>query len=229
MKFSIVIPSFGQAQYLTEAIDSALSQTYPDVEVIVVDDGSIDGSLEIARSYLPRIKLIEQKNKGLASARNAGIMNATGEYVLPLDADDILSRVCVEKIAAKAEETNADVIGPSIRCFGKAGQDVILMPDPTFEDFKEGNRLAYCSAIKREALLEVGGYSSKMDPLGGFEDLHLWYTLMERNKKIVTIQEPLVMYRIKEDSMYTRTKGKEKDLWAQIVKDFPHTKDHAKT
>lgn len=229
MRFSIIIPSFGQAQYLAEAIESALTQTHQDVEVIVIDDGSVDGSLEIARAYVPRVKLIQQKNRGLASARNTGIMNATGDYVLPLDADDVLFLSCVQRMAEKIEDTCADVVAPSIHCFGKGDQDVILMPNPTFDDFKEGNRLAYCSAIKREALLEVGGYSPKMDSLGGWEDLHLWYDLLSRGKKIVTIQEPLVKYRTKTESMWTKAEKNKVALWAQITKDFPQTKDHAKS
>ena len=231
MRFSIVIPSFGQAQYLTEAINSALSQTYKDLEIIVVDDGSNDGSLEVAREYVPHIKLIEQKNKGLASARNAGIMNVIGDYIFFLDADDILLPKCIQKIVEKIEETNADVVCPSIRSFGEniMEQDVILMPSPTFHDFKIGNRLAYCCAIKREALLGVGGFSPKMDVLGGWEDLWMHYALMEKGKKIVTIQEPLVMYRVKEKSMWREAEQNKEALWAQIVKDFPQTKDHAKS
>ena len=230
MKISIVIPSFGQAQYLSEAIESALNQTYKDIEIILVDDGSIDRSLEIAKSYEPKIKVIATTNRGLASARNAGIMNATGIYVLPLDADDILVETAVERVVERAKETDADIIGLSIRCFGLHNQDVILMSDPKLEDFKAGNRLAYCSAIKREALLETGGYSSKMDVLGGWEDLSLWYDLLLRGKKIVTIPEILMLYRTKEKSMWIETEKpeKKKALWEQIVKDFPQIKDHAK-
>ena len=231
MKISIVISSFGQAQFLPEAIESALNQTHIDTEIILVDDGSQDGSLEIARSYEPRIKVIATTNRGLASARNCGIMNATGEYILPLDSDDILVETAVERVVEKAKETDADIIGLSIRCFGRFQQDTILIPEPKLEDFKAGNRLAYCSAIKREALLETGGYSSKMDVLGGFEDLHLWYDLLLRGKKIVTIPEILMLYRTKENSMWTETEKpeKKKALWEQIVKDFPEIKDHAKT
>jgi glycosyltransferase involved in cell wall biosynthesis len=230
MKVSIIIPSYGQAQFLSEAIESALSQTYEDVEVIVVDDGSTDGSLDIARSYGPQVKVIATTNRGLASARNTGIMNATGEWILPLDADDILREKAVERIVEYARETDADIIGLSVRCFGKYDQDVILIPDPTLEDFKIGNRLAYCSAIKRSALLECGGYSAKMDVLGGWEDLSLWYDLLLRGKKIVTIPEILMFYRTKENSMWVETTKKEKNnkLWDQIIKDFPPKKDHAK-
>lgn len=228
MKCSIIIPSYGQAQYLSQAIESALGQTYKDTEVIVIDDGSTDGSLEIAKGYVPRVKLVAQANKGLASARNAGIMNSRGEYIFPLDADDILAADCIEKVIETAMGTHADVIAPSLLCFnGELAQETILIPNPTFDDFKEGNRIAYCSAIRRDALLEVGGYSPKMDTLGGWEDLWMWYALMERGKKIVTIPEPLVFYRVKENSMWKDAQKNSKALWAQIVKDFPHTKEHA--
>jgi len=229
MKISIIIPSFGQAQFLPEAIESALNQTYQDIEIIVIDDGSLDGSLHIAKSYEPKIKVISTTNRGLASARNTGIMNSTGLYILPLDADDILLENAVEQIVKKAKETNADVIGLSIRCFGLVNQDVILIPNPTFDDFREGNRLAYCSAIKKETLLETGGYSPKMDILGGWEDLALWYDLMRREKKIVTIPEILMLYRTKEKSMWKETEKNKIKLWEQINKDFPETKSHAKS
>ncbi len=223
MKFSVVIPSFGQAKYLEGAIRTALGQTYENIEVIVVDDGSTDGSLQIAESFGNRIQIIRQVNKGLASARNAGIMNATGDYIFPLDADDLMFNTCIERIADIASTSQADVIAPSLRCFRDGSeeyQDTILKLYPTFDDFKEGNRLPYCSAIYRNALLETGGYSPKM--VWGAEDLHLWYDLMTRGKTILTLQEPLVLYRVKENSMWTETKKHEKEFMEQLRKDFPN-------
>lgn len=218
MTLSIVIPSYGQAEYLPEAIESALNQTVP-CQVIVVDDGSIDDSLVIAKTYQPQITLVSQVNKGLASARNTGIMGATGDYVLFLDADDILELNCVEKILEVAEKTEADIIAPSIKCFGLGTQTAILMENPTLEDFKVGNRIAYSSAVKTTALKAVGGYSSKM--VEGFEDLHLWINLLTRGSRIVTIPEPLVRYRIKAQSMITEANKHKDKLMAQIYKDFP--------
>lgn len=232
MKITIGIPAYKQDEFLADAIESALAQTYKDIEIIVVNDGSPDKTKSIAESYIPlslgKLKVINQANKGLASARNTAIMNMTGDYFLPLDSDDILMENCVERIVETIQKTGADIVAPSIRCFGLGHNDTILIPEPSFDDFKAGNRLAYCSAIKKEALLECGGYSPRMDALGGWEDLHLWYDLMERGKRIVTIPEPLVMYRTKEESMWTKTKGNEEKLWAHIIKDFPQTKDHAK-
>ena len=232
MRISIIIPSFGQAQYLREAIDSALSQTYPSIEIIVVDDGSHDGSLEIAKSYGDKINLIVQKNKGLASARNTGIMNSSplSSYIFFLDADDFLLPHGIERIVENAKESNADVICPSLICFDEEGnqRETILLPEPNFSDFKEGNRLAYCCAYKRAALLEVGGYSPKMDVLGGWEDLWMHYAMLENGKKIITIQQPLVMYRVKEQSMWKEAEKNKGALWAQIVKDFPSAVAHRK-
>lgn len=233
IRVSIGIPAYKQDEFLPEAIESALAQTYKNIEIIVVNDGSPDKTQTIAESYIPlssgKLKVINQVNKGLASARNTAIMNMTGDYFLPLDSDDVLMENCVDRIVEVIEKTHADVVAPSIRCFGLGHNDTILMPSPTFDDFKTGNRLAYCSAIKKEALLECGGYSPRMDTLGGWEDLSLWYDLMGRGKKIVTIQEPLVMYRTKTESMWTKAEQNKGALWAQLIKDFPQVKNHAKS
>lgn len=211
------IPAYGQDSTMLDAIDSALEQTVP-CEIIVVVDGSPDRSLEYARTYESKgVKVINQVNKGLASARNTAIMNMAGDYFLPLDADDILLPNCVEKIEEKIKETNADIIGLSFQEFGISNAYVILMPNPKLEDFKTGNRLAYCSAIKKEALLEVGGYSPKM--VFGYEDLHLTIDLLKRGKSVAVIQEPVWLYRTKTISMMTESLKHHNELMDQIKKD----------
>ena len=214
---TIGIASYNQQEYLVDAIESALSQTIP-CEVIVCNDGSTDNSLEVARKY--PVKVIDQVNKGLASARNSIIMNMTNDWILFLDADDILLPNCVEKIQEKIKETDVDIISPSFKTFGTSNETIILMENPKLEDFKIANRIAYCSAIKREALLEVGGYSPRM--IWGWEDLHLWINLLSRGKKIATIQEPLWLYRTKEISMWTESMKHSEELTNQIKKDFPN-------
>ena len=217
MKISVIIPAYKQEQYLPDAIESCLTQLVKPDEIIVVDDGSPDRTAEIAAKY--PVKLIRQVNKGLASARNAGIMNATGDWILPLDSDDILLDDCIKRILEAAGETDADVIAPSFKEFGVRQTQIILMPDPKLEDFKKANRIGYCSAIKREALLEVGGYSPKM--IWGYEDLALWVALLTRGKRIVTIPEILWLYRTKEHSMINDSIAHHEELMAQIFKDFP--------
>jgi len=228
MKVTVAIPCYKQAEYLPDAIESALNQTYKNIEVIVVNDGSPDYTSEIAKKY--PVKLIEQVNKGLASARNSAIMAMRGQYFLPLDADDILLEDCVKELVRVAKATQADVIAPSLKTFGTSSETVTLMASPTIDDFRVGNRIGYFSMIKRSALQEVGGYSPRMDALGGWEDYHLWFDLLTRGKKIVTIPQPLVLYRTKTDSMWQDSLKHSKELWGQIHKDFPHIlpKDLAK-
>lgn len=222
-KVTIAIPCWNQSQYLPEAIESALGQTYKNIEVIVVNDGSPDNTEEVAKNY--PVKVINQVNKGLSSARNTALMNATGDYFIPLDADDILLPNAVEKLLCIAQESNADSVVPSIHCFGYAEQDVILMPYPKLDDFKEGNRLVYCQLFKTEVLKEIGGYSSRMDK--GWEDLHLTYNLLLQGKNIVTTQEILLLYRTKKESMWTEARDKYgEQLWSQIIKDFPAVAGH---
>lgn len=216
MTCSIIIPVFNGQEWIADAIESAISQTVRS-EVIVIDDGSTDSSAAIAKNY--PVKLVRQINKGLPSARNAGIMNATGDYILPLDADDQLQDNCVEKLLQIAEATGADVVSPSFKTFGKDSGLVILLPSPTVEDFKIGNRVGYCSLIKKSTLLEVGGYSPKM--VWGYEDLALWFDLLKRGKRFVTTTDVLWLYRTKEVSMITESVKHHDELMEQIKKDNP--------
>ena len=234
---SIIVPSYNQAEYLPECIDSVISQRfYCDAELIIVDDGSTDNSLAIAKKYeseqwerknkgikdrtdIP-ITVISQVNKGLSSARNTGIMNAKGNYILPLDADDMLCVDSLQKLTSIVNNFNPpDVLGLSFKCFGISDQEIILMNNPQISDFKEANRIGYCSLIKKKALLEVGGYSPKMTY--GYEDLHLWFNLLKRGYKIQTNQEIMWMYRTKEKSMIHEAQAHHVELMAQIGKDFP--------
>lgn len=225
---SIIIPAFQQAEYLESAIESAYNQTMSPLEIIVINDGSTDATQEIAERYMFKqfpaiespVRVINQVNKGLPSARNTGIMAATGDYVLPLDADDILKENAIEKITAAILQTDADIIAPSFETFGKSNETVILQA-PTIEDFKTANRIGYFSAVRRAALIEVGGYSPRMR--FGFEDYHLWVNLLTRGKSLCIIQDPLVMYRVKDKSMITDANAHSDELMAQIRKDFPIT------
>lgn len=110
---SVIIPCYNGRRYLAEAIESVLNQTYPVFELIVIDDGSTDGSKEVALSYAP-VKYFYQQNQGVAGARNRAIANSSGEYVVLLDQDDRLLPNAIE-IGATALSENADwmfTVGP---------------------------------------------------------------------------------------------------------------------
>ncbi len=112
-KVSVIIPVYNVSEYLGQCLDSVLLQTLQDIEVICVDDGSTDDSLDILQGYAmfdERLKIISQENAGAGAARNNGIKHATGEYIICLDSDDFFEPDMLEKMVAKAEEDNSDVV-----------------------------------------------------------------------------------------------------------------------
>src|SRR5438093_1507619 len=111
---SIVIPCYKQARFLADAIESALAQTYRTIEIVVVNDGSPDETAAVAARY-PPVRYIEQDNAGLAAARNTGLANSCGEFVVFLDADDRLLRDAVQTNVDRltADEAVAFVAGLS--------------------------------------------------------------------------------------------------------------------
>lgn len=217
MNTSIIIPCYNARDTIREAIDSALAQTV-ECEVIVVDDGSNDGSQFIIDEYVTKVKVIHQVNKGLASARNTGIMHAAYEFALFLDSDDKLDPTAVERIEKVFKESDADIVSPSFRTFGQSNENVILMMRPTLEDFKGGNRIGYCSAFRVSDLKQIGGYSPRMT--WGYEDLHLTIGLLKLGKKIYTIPEPLWSYRMRPGTMIATAQAHHGELMAQINKDY---------
>ena len=220
-QITIGIPAYNQAEYLEDAIESAYNQTMPAHEIIIVNDGSLDNTQEIAERYMFKefpgvespVRVINQVNKGLPSARNTIIMNMTGNYLLPLDADDMLKENAVARIHQEIMQSNADIVAPSFKEFGKSDRDIIL-GGFTMDDLKLANRIGYFSCVRRSALLECGGYNPKMK--WGWEDWDLWFDLFKRGKTIAVIQEILVMYRVKEKSMILEANKHAEELYAQI-------------
>lgn len=119
MKFSIVIPVYKTKEYLDHCVESVISQTFRDFEIILVDDGSPDCCGAMCDAWAAkdsRIVVVHQENGGLSAARNAGIRRATGEYIMFLDSDDWWADPCVlEDIALRLDKTNADVLSFNYR------------------------------------------------------------------------------------------------------------------
>lgn len=112
-KLSIIIPVFNTKAFLPACLDSILNQTYRELEIILVNDGSKDGSEELCRHYAskdPRVQLINQENRGVAAARNRGLEAATGQYLTFVDSDDLLDLNAYEKLVKILEEKEADIL-----------------------------------------------------------------------------------------------------------------------
>ncbi len=175
---SVVIPCYRQAHFLGDAIESVLGQTYPNTEVIVVNDGSPDDTRAVATRYT--VRYIEQPNRGLSAARNAGLHVSRGEFVVFLDADDRLTPHGLETGAGRlmADRTLAFV----------AGYSQYIAPDgtplPTEQPLRHGAdpylallqrntiRMPAMVMFRRSALVEAGGFDSRVDACGDY-DLYL--------------------------------------------------------
>lgn len=142
-KVSVVMPVYNVEKYIRYSIESVLSQTYKDYELIMVDDGSPDRSPDICDEYAhkyPNVYVIHKRNGGLSSARNVGVDNAKGKYILFIDSDDTIEPDLLENIVPKAEETGADVTIFGIHTFvyrnGELVSEKFGMHNPVFFDTK---------------------------------------------------------------------------------------------
>lgn len=172
VRFSVVIPVFNRAKFLRQAIDSVLSQTFTDYEVIAIDDGSTDESAEILRSYGSRITVIRQENQGPEVARNAGVAVARGEYIAFLDSDDFFfphALECYERVIRKFD--SPPVIVGAERYFreGQAIPKEAYEPGPlevlSFKDYLSKTVSVLCCqsilAMRKSVFDEVGGHRGK--------------------------------------------------------------------
>ena len=111
LKISIIVPIYNTSKYLKKCIDSLINQTYENIEIILLNDGSTDDSAKIIKEYKDkRIKYIEKDNEGIGKTRNLGIKKATGDYLMFIDSDDYIDLTCCEKFIKCANKTSADLI-----------------------------------------------------------------------------------------------------------------------
>ena len=125
---SIIIPVHNTEKYLIRCIDSVLMQTYQNIEIILIDDGSSDGSSEICDKYMnenPKVKVIHQKNKGVSHARNAGINIISGEYFLCVDSDDWLEPSMLEILYRNIKRYNADISACNFYVNYESGKEIV--------------------------------------------------------------------------------------------------------
>ena len=162
---SIIIPCYNQARYLAEAINSALAQTHSHIQVVVVDDGSVDSTAEVASHY-PEVRLVRQRNQGVSQARNVGLYQSSGDYVIFLDADDRLARTAVEShLCCFAEHPEAGFVVGNIDLISRDGSYLRSYhgPDPggdQYEQLLTGNHVANRIAVmfRRYVFDSVGGF-----------------------------------------------------------------------
>lgn len=199
---SVLMPAYNQAEYIKDALDSLLSQAYSNWEVAVVDDGSPDNIADIVKPYAekdPRIRFYHTENGGLSAARNFAASVTTGEYIIPLDADDIFEPSYIEKcVAAFQEDTELDLVYCRWKMFG-ATHKTPKLEYKGYHDLLIYNAI-FCSGMyRRKDFDRIGGYDTQI-PFG-FEDWEFWIRLLNDSSKVYQIPEELFLYRIKSSSM----------------------------
>lgn len=211
-KISVIIPVYNTSIYLRQCLDSVLEQDFDDYEVICVNDGSTDNSLEILREYekkSSKIKVIDQTNSGVATTRNTGLKNASGDFLAFLDSDDFIRENYLSKLYNAALKTKSDIV----ICNFYRYYEQTNFAKPVFYRFRRGqfNKYEILKGLipdnlihsylwnklwKREIFEDNNAF-----PNMKFEDLAIMSELIYKANKITVIPEALYYYRIRKTSI----------------------------
>lgn len=200
-KVGIIVPVYNSKDYLVETVSSICRQTYQNLEIILVDDGSNDGSSIICddlKETDERIIVIHIKNGGVSRARNLGIKASNAEYIMPVDSDDIIEETYVEK-AVNIMDTyhNMGIVYCKAEKFGDYN-GVWNLPEYSLPTMLCNNCIFVTSLFRRRDWLSVGGFCEDM--VYGVEDYDFWLSIIELGRDVYCIPETLFYYRIRENS-----------------------------
>jgi glycosyltransferase involved in cell wall biosynthesis len=226
---SVVIPVYNLARFVGEAIESVLAQTLPpeQVEIIVVDDGSTDGSSEIVQKFVPRVRHLRQENRGLCAARNAGIAVARAPFLSFLDADD---RFLPEKLAAQLAVFDArpdvGLVYTGFRYVDDAGAPLpqigwTRLEGDLFATLVLGNLIhPHVALVRREAVERAGGFDERLSPAG---DWDLWLRISRPGLRWACVDRVLAEYRVRHDAMHQDVARMHADCLRVLDKVFADT------
>ena len=212
-KISVIIPNYNYARYLDQAIQSVLNQSYENLELIVVNNGSTDNSLQVLRDYEHKIRIIDQPNLGQSGARNSGITHATGEYIAFLDADDFWELSKLSKQIALVNEST-QLIYCGISPFKDPSLEIMPHMLPKYR----GNCMPYfidcpgasvvlsgesTALFSRELLQRVGLFDAELNSTAGWD----FFRRCSRFTNFDFVSEPLVNHRLHATNMSNSDKN----------------------
>ena len=223
-KISVVIPTYNYDRFIAQAIDSVLAQTYDDYEVIVVDDGSDDRTLEILQSYGDKIRYVSQTNQGLAASRNRGLELARGELVIFLDADDwFLPQMLAEAAAIFTQQPELGIVVGGWRNVDEIGATIadvqpwLSLPELNITNWVVWRPLLPSATLFRRSWLEeVGGFDGATFPA---EDIDCVLRMVVRGCKSAWCPQVGVCYRLHEGNI-TRDTVKQARAFEQLCDRF---------
>ena len=212
---SIIVPFYNVDQYIDRCIKSLLSQTYQNIEILLVDDCSPDNTLEIAKQYAQtdsRIKILQyEKNRGLGGARNYGIQNAKGEYVLFVDSDDYINEDTIEALCAKAIQNDLCVLEANYLKEGEINTEVLPRKNYYSEkvfsgkEYWESIPIASVVAWNKFYRLSFLQENNIFFKLRKFEDVAFTAEVFMKAKRVMNIDFPFYHYIVRENSIMTET------------------------
>ena len=199
---SIVIPCYNHAQFVQETIQSVIDQDYENIELIIIDDGSKDNSVEVIQEMIPaceerfvRFEFRYRPNKGLCATLNEALEWCEGEYFSPLASDDIALPHKTSFLIKKHQQYDAAVVFGSARKFNieKEGKDLLLNCEHTLKDlmFIKNMPAAPASLMRTDIIRNVGGFLEGV----ALEDLYMWLKLTSNGEKLYSFPEVVVKYR----------------------------------
>jgi glycosyltransferase involved in cell wall biosynthesis len=214
---SVIVPVYNGADYIGQALQSVLTQDYSNLEIIVIDDGSTDNTRQIVQSYRDqRIGCLHQQNRGVSCARNSGIRSAKGQFVMPLDADDMMAPAFISKHLAEFQRhPEADLVYCDVTLIDPAGHPITTLKMPEYRDrrhmirdlFRAGHPVVpFRFGIRRSVFDKIGLYDETL--LVG-EDYDMIRRFVKAGLQAHHLAEPLHLRRMQPNSL-TRTYSQQK-------------------
>lgn len=209
---SVIIPCYNYEQYVSRSIKSAAEQSYKDIEIIVINDGSTDDSdakiKDLKKKY--NFQYYSRENRGIIATRNEGIQKAKGDYLIQLDADDFLDSEFVKKTVEAAQKHKADIAYTQVKVFGRTDY-ISEHPDFNIEFLKHDNFI-HASSLVRKSVFEKRKYDEYLGDKGN-EDWDLFLDACMDGAGAVLVDEPLLNYQ-KHQGMNSRS-----DLFSNTSKE----------
>ncbi len=225
---SVVITCYNYARYVGGAIESVLNQSFQDIEIIIVDDGSTDGSDTVISSFLfdHRIKYFHQENRGQAKAKNKGIKESTGEFVAFLDADDQWEKTKLEKQILLFQNQDTGVVYSRAQYIDAAGHPMELILSDKYLQPRSGkvtnwlymnNFVPFSSAIVRKTCFDMLGMFDESLSMG--IDWDLWLRISTRYS-FAYVNEPLLLYRVGHPGQMSKNETTRHECSDRIMMSF---------
>ena len=228
---SIIIPCHNYGHYLRDCVESVLMQTMTNWEIIIVDDGSVDDTPEVAGKILSdypnhRIRYFSQECRGIVQPRNRGVTLAKGEFILPLDADDLIAPTFLERtLAVLKDNEKLGYVSTRALFFGSSNK---IWPSEPFVPLAllVTNQQVNTTLYRKAMWKDIGGYEKEM--IHGYMDWEFWIHCTKAGWVGTQLEAPLFLYRRKDDSVVMKAKQRDINIKTQIAHLHPEIYDPAK-